>query len=768
MDNERLMLERQIEMIIKQSRDTYYNEYLHRLLLRLNQHTVTTQYVTEELNRTYRLYQQRMQAFDAQMQAAHPQAPLQWQQGGTQPTQPYQVQLQQQPQAAQGQPQQFQGAQHWQQGRQPQSYQGQPQQLQGAQHWQQYKQPQPPQGHPQQFQTAQTSGWQQGWQPQQPPQPKRNMEFAIGAGLLSVVGVLFLLISFVMLGMNYMNGMVKGICLYVIALAVLLFSELVLQKKMPKFAVGITGLSICALYLSTILNSIILKNFSGWIAMVISVAISLLAILISRKKDSGMIKIINFIGCYICIIPITINFINWYDSYYYQGTTAQMYFLVTIGIVLIVNLMTIFLPVKKNKVEVHITHLVTNTVFTIVFAYMVSNVTDMSEYIQVLLLSSVLTQGLIFYSLVKERLAQEVKISTETASYVTVYVSTTALLLVVLVLESPFGDPFVFHIVTGMLLLVFGFLFYLFRNSVLKWIQYWLACATVILIYLFTYNYWFNDENRQWWKMGMTIGLFLIAKILSRIKILRVSELIITLFTVIQAIYFFVQPDLTIAICFLGVFLLSMVALHYWKSLYEGILIFVLEAFVLINFRNGLTPAVMLCILFLGVIGFNYIEFFRGKHIKIFNYINLGLMSYLYLLAAFRKNNMSYAIMLILGIAFMALAFRDKFGMNFKIKNIIFVLFLCYMTLIWDIPVHFFKSIILMVIAIGAVVSGFVLKEKRLRITGLTLTLTVCAKIVLYDFISAATTERMLLFLIVGMIVLGISGIYIALEKKIV
>ena len=722
MDNERIMLVQQIEMIIKQSRDTYYNEYLHQLLLRLRQNAVTTQYAREEINRTYRLYQQRMQAYDAKMQADHPQAMQQWQQQSQQP---------------EAQQQQYQAAQA--QAPQPQSTQ----------------------------QTAQ-QGWQpQQWQPKaQAPQPKRNIEFAIGAGVLSVVGILFLLISFVLLGMNYMSGMVKGICLYAIALAILLFSELVLEKKMPKFAVGITGLGICSLYLSTIINCTYFENFNGWVAMAISVVISLIAILISRKKDSGMIKIINFIGCYICIIPISIKLFGWYGSYFYKDTTAQMYFLITIGIILIVNLMTIFLSVKKNQTAVHITHLVSNTVFTLVFAFMGSFQAEMNECILVLLIFSVFIQGLIFYSLVKPRLEKDEKIGIEMASEIAVYVSTTALLLFAYAMGGPFAEPYIFHIATVLLLLVCGFLFFLFRDSVLKWIQYWLASATVILICLYTYNSWFADENWQWWKMGMTIGLFLAAKILSRKKILRVSELIITLFTAIQAIYFFLQPDLTIAICFLGVFLLSMVALYEWKTLYEGILIFVLEIFVLINFRNDLTPAVMLCILFLGVIGFNYIEFFRGKNIKIFNYINLGLMSYIYLLAAFSKNHLSYAIMLILGIAFIALAFREKFGMDFKFKNLIFVFFLCYMTLIWDIPVPILKSIILMVIAIGAVVSGFILKEKRLRVSGLGLTLTVCGKIVLYDFAYAATTERMLLFLIVGMIVLAISGIYIALEKK--
>ncbi len=88
--------------------------------------------------------------------------------------------------------------------------------------------------------------------------------------------------------------------------------------------------------------------------------------------------------------------------------------------------------------------------------------------------------------------------------------------------------------------------------------------------------------------------------------------------------------------------------------------------------------------------------------------------------------------------------------------------------MIWDIPVPFIRSIILMVIAIGAVTAGFCIREKGLRIGGLVLTLIVCGKMILFDFAGAATTDKMVLFLTVGLIVLAISGIYIALEKKIV
>ena len=35
----------------------------------------------------------------------------------------------------------------------------------------------------------------------------------MGAGVLSVIGILFVLVALVMLGIHYMNGMVKGMCL---------------------------------------------------------------------------------------------------------------------------------------------------------------------------------------------------------------------------------------------------------------------------------------------------------------------------------------------------------------------------------------------------------------------------------------------------------------------------------------------------------------------------------------------------------------------------
>lgn len=592
------------------------------------------------------------------------------------------------------------------------------------------------------------------------PEKKQNVEFAIGAGVLGIIGILFVLIAFVLLGITYMDGLAKGISLYGICVIVLFVSELILNKKMPKFAVAITALGISGLYLSTMLNYLYLQNFNSYVAMGAAVVISVFAIFLSRKKDSGTIKIISFAGCYISLFPTGQSFL--YYERLAEPSVRAVHFLVAAGIIFIVNLMTVFLPVKKYKSAIHMTHLLLNTFFTILFAttalFRLENTLPALLYI----LSSVLAQGLIF--LCMERKAGE-EDKAGTVGNAAAYVSMDAVLRLTFCIACIFvSDTWKIHVVTGGFLLSGLFLFFLFRKSVLKWLQYWLFSFQVLLLY----GTAALNEEFYFWSLGMVLGVFVLSKLLSRVKQLKISELVITLWTACIALYYFSEFQPAAAFAFLGVFALSLAALHEWRSLYEEIFIFLSESFVLLQFRNDLTPAIMICILFLGMVGFNYIPFFRDKNTRYFNYINLGVMGCLYLAAAFFKNHYSYGIILLLGITFILLMFQERFGMGFKIKNIILILFSCYMVLIWQLPIPIAKSAILMFIAIGAVIAGFIMKEKKLRITGLVLTLTVCGKMVLYDFAAAATFEKMLVFLIVGLIALIISGIYVALEKKIV
>ncbi len=747
MDNQRMMLETQISLLVAQSKDVYFTEYLRDILQKVQRGQISTDYAIAEVNRTHRIYLERQQ-----MQTAQPVQPV---------AQPRPVQS-----AAQSRPVQ------------PTA---QPRPVQPV------AQPRPvqPVAQPRPVQQARVAQ----------PVPKKNMEFAIGAGLFSVIGVLFVLIAFVMLGLTYMSGMIKGLCLYVIAMAVLVFSELALTKKMPKFAVGITGLGICGLYLATMLNYLYLENFNGIVALLIAIGISLGAVFISRKKDSGTIKIISFIGCYICIFPVgepLLGIEAWDDS-------AIIPFTITTVILFLVNLMTLLLPVKRNQATVSIVHLIANALFSIVFGFAIfSQLEEVVEvsYVMFFLLTAILTQGLIWVSAEQWGRRDNASVSQKTTylGVTIVYILTNVILSLILLGTCCFvlfDNQYMIHIASALYLLICAGIYIPVRKMQSKWLPYWFGSFFILSMYWFgSFPIWLQDIYNdigcswKWWRLGVTLFIFAVSKLLTKRKALQVSELLITLYTVWLAVWTFAQLDLgwqgrvveqgtviynyVASICFLSAFLLSVLALHHWKAFYEEIILIVFMAFICLCIQNEFTPALLMSILFIGVVGFNSFEFTRDRSNKYFNYVNLGFATLLYLTILPFRNHLLYAVMLLLGILFIVLTFREKFGMNFKTKNLILVLFLCYMIMIWQIPLPIIKSILVAVVAIGAVVTGFAVREKALRVTGLVLTMVVCIKIVLYDFAELANVEKMILFLVVGLIVLAISGIYIALEKKIV
>ena len=75
-------------------------------------------------------------------------------------------------------------------------------------------------------------------------------------------------------------------------------------------------------------------------------------------------------------------------------------------------------------------------------------------------------------------------------------------------------------------------------------------------------------------------------------------------------------------------------------------------------------------------------------------------------------------------------------------------------------------SIILMSLALMCVALGFIFKQKGIRIYGLVLAILVCAKIGFYDFWSADSLIKTVMFFIVGILSLIIAGVYIVVEKK--
>jgi len=590
------------------------------------------------------------------------------------------------------------------------------------------------------------------------PIEKKNVEFAVGAWVLGVLGALLILIAFVMLGITYMNSFVKGLLLYVIAAVVLLASELAVAKKMPRFSAVLTGIGICGLFLATIINMTYLENFGPVVGGIVCAVVFIIALFLGKKKDSGVLHLINYIGCYLCAFPIwsAISYERNADSF------INLYFIMIVAIVFSINFFSTVMYGKKNNGVVHILHQCVNTVLTIAFAInaLSSGVELFGVFVYVSVALLMLGVNLKMYIRDCNNNVLKEKFSGASITYIVASV----LLLVFGVILCLFSEYDMWlHISVGILILAEIVLFIMFGKNWLKWVAYESACFTVLAIYGFMAGRESYSYDIAIW---VTIAIFVITKILAGFKLLYVSDIVITFIMAGWTLFSFGQADLLYALILFSTFTVGLFIEKNWKSLYEELLLVLMCGFVLINFMNELTPVILVCIIIAGFFTFNNIRFFRDNYIKVYNYINLGILGIIYMVAPFVVSHIAMFILLVLCCGFMIFAFSEKYGMNFRIKSILLILLLSYIVFTWNLQLRVINSILLMVISIIAVVAGFVRKEKKLRITGLVLSLVVCGKLLLYDFQGAADLEKIILFLTVGVIVLAISGVYIALEKK--
>ncbi len=132
----------------------------------------------------------------------------------------------------------------------------------------------------------------QGMQPalQRETKTKKDKEFVVGIGVFSVIGVFFVLTAFVMLGMYFMTGFLKGMLLYVIALAVWALSEFLVRKRSQTLSLIFSSIGIAGLYIATMTNFLYLQNFNELATGIVLAGITLLVFVVNRKKELGMIQ----------------------------------------------------------------------------------------------------------------------------------------------------------------------------------------------------------------------------------------------------------------------------------------------------------------------------------------------------------------------------------------------------------------------------------------------------------------------------------------------
>ena len=167
----------------------------------------------------------------------------------------------------------------------------------------------------------------------------------------------------------------------------------------------------------------------------------------------------------------------------------------------------------------------------------------------------------------------------------------------------------------------------------------------------------------------------------------------------------------------------------------------------------------------------NNFKKFRGPGFKVYNYCMLVFD--LILLAISVNGDLSaegvfiFCIAAIFGLAFVILMLNKEYGLFFAGYYIAIPVYLTFVAVLLPIDNGFILSIILMGIALVSVIIGFVLKEKAIRIYGLVLSILVCAKIALVDFVSIGDAKyKTLMYILVGAFALMIGCIYMVLENR--
>lgn len=756
-------LEYQIEKLTIASKDRYFTEYLQKLMERVREQKYQADLLQDELERCYRMYVNRMQMIGIQvpeeMEAAlQPQSlqPCSQEQEiiptpsesamnvNTQETLPLKEQtellIQPEPAVQCGNQELLQSQEQTAQSIRPEA---------GVRYvsWNELtSQP----GHD--YQAV----------PKPAPAKKNNAEFIIGATILGIVGGAFILAALVMLGMNYMNGFARGMCQYGVFLILFLVSELLIYKRFPKLGCTLSAISIGGLYLSTVLNYLSLHNFNLWVTLSIILVITLAVILLSRKRDSVLYRIIGLTAGYLCFFMIR------------EGITDTE-FLVVSGMILLLNLLFIAVPARRYQTALNVTHMAANMVFAQCF---VARAFVCEVPITMLLVfeisSTAVLQVLLLVELIyhqKEVLLAEQNGNRvgENAGILTTYCISTVIYAGIIVsliyelLNSVYaaGDLIWYYGsaagIGGIALIVF--LILCIRKCPQKWYVYYYINFMMFCIV--------SCSIKEWDGVICLLVMLVISKVLSlkRIPALKISDAAITsVMCIALALYDEPQVYALLAGVFISIFFISQ-----WQTYHEIILTSALALYTASKLPAMLQLPAVVGILFVGILVFNNVRKWKDNYILVYNALALsGQVICFWLLAnpVYRNAYITYLCMMVFGLATIEVTFQEKYRMNFRWKHWILAIFLTYMAFIFRTNIPVINSILLMVIALVCVGIGFAERKKAMRIYGLVLSLLVCGKIVLYDFLEAPSLQKTILFFAVGVIALIIAGIYIILEKK--
>lgn len=590
------------------------------------------------------------------------------------------------------------------------------------------------------------------------PKAVRDPEFIIGAAVLSAVGGIFLLVALMLVWVNYMNSFAKGMSLYLLSAVFLSVSEILVRRKLPKLSYVLTSVGIGGIYVSTMVNYRWLHHFREGAGVLVVAVFTVLVLLYGWARNVPWYRIAGLLFFYPCLLMGELKFGD--DGYF-----------VVLAVAFAVSLVGALLPLRRQAAAV-----TSVSMLAMVLLFKIPFRVDESVMIQGMIhvMGALFVLHLLLHRQLK--LSRDIgsqdgmKASGETGRFLSFSCYLISLFFLYLRLAGvAFGRQVLFSGALQACMLGIGIVcavsFAILLRFKEKWSIYYFANIVALTVYGIME---LRDERGIAWGGWCLVAMLLLAQLLSlrKERLLWPSQAIITALSCMTVL---IVSDRAYTYVLAAVLLLSVLLVYYWHTYYELTVTYTLALLFISDLPMMLVPPVFVGTLFVGVILVNNVGRLRGRFPLAYNWAALSgqIVAYFSLMfPIFRNSYLTHFCMAVLGLAVIWLVLDEKYGLRCRFRLFFTELFLVYIVLVLRLEPSVFNSILLMGIALVGVGGGFALREKNARICGLIISLLVCGKIVLYDFRGGVVTQRILLFLVTGLIALIIGGIYIVLEKK--
>ena len=625
--------------------------------------------------------------------------------------------------------------------------------------------------------------------------PEKNLEFHVGANILSVIGALFVILSFLIFGSTMLTGGLQGAFIFLIFILLLTFSELFVRKKLPAFSAVLSGIGIAGLYASVVINHFFLHTMGEPVTLLLTGLVSAFAIFLGGKRESLTMRLIVLLGCFVVIGLLE------------DPETKHTYYLIA-GLYFLVNAGLAFRPPASSPELFGILQILIASGF---YLALMGYAEAKDLFLGGMPGKGVFGIPMMFLLLIYE----EIRLVTENRG-VRAFLPVTRALAAAFMLAAvriwmaseggPIAEsffwtaalslPFAGGCAAAMLLLKRkkSELFRLFYILALFWplsIAYQdegapgILTAVCAFILSLGVRYFLpggdadpaeeTGDGREISGWRGTSGFRDLLRFLGKMNLVYadlfplLSGAVLLLITLVHE-----EPWPSLLALFVlgaGMFLAAGA-----RPLY-GFLALAALAGDLARFSEdyhlkdewGAFAALCGAALLMGAVRILPKEQ-REKTIfaDIFTITALLFAAFCHLVFLDSENTAAYLAFLALGTAciFLFIPALKLCGGRTDAAYVPFAGYLTYMILVSDAPVPVLISIGLLTLAVVCVLGGFKLRVKPVRIYGLGVAIFACVKIAVHDFSGLNNRERILVFLLAGVLALAISFIYLRLEKQ--